>query len=99
MPDNEDTAFGFSAMTEDEMNKQSEVLEQKAKTEDSLTTNTVPIEKIDEIKNKLHGLRDMILPLLNNLSKNTEKDYILWPNRESDIKAFIDKMNNYIESN
>jgi hypothetical protein len=46
---------------------------------------------------KLYGLRDMIMPLLNNLKKNPEKDYINWPNRVEKIDAFIKKMNDYIE--
>ena len=40
----------------------------------------------------------MIMPLLNNLMKNPEKDTIVWPNREKTIKAFIKKMDDYINS-
>lgn len=47
---------------------------------------------------KVQGLRDMIMPLLNNLMKNPEKDTIVWPDREKKIKAFIKKMDKYIES-
>ena len=47
---------------------------------------------------KLQGLRDMIMPLLNNLMKNPEKDTILWPNREKKIKEFIKKMDDYINT-
>lgn len=54
--------------------------------------------KIENTENKLEGLRDMIMPLLNNLMKNPEKDTILWPNREAKIKAFIKKMDDYIKS-
>jgi len=56
----------------------------------------------EEIKtqshDKVHGLRNMIMPLLNNLSKNPEKDTIVWPNRDKTIKAFIKKMDDYIKS-
>lgn len=53
----------------------------------------------DEIVvDKLMGLRKMIMPLLNNLLRNPEKDTIVWPNREKKIKAFIEKMDNYINS-
>ena len=48
-------------------------------------------------QDKLIGLRDMIMPLLNNLMKDLDKDYIHWPNREKKIKAFIKKMNDYID--
>ena len=51
-----------------------------------------------EVKDKVQGLRDMIIPLLNNLMKNPEKDTIVWPDREKKIKAFIKKMDAYINS-
>ena len=47
---------------------------------------------------KVDGLRTMIMPLLNNLMKNPEKDTILWPNRDKKIKEFIKKMDDYIKS-
>jgi hypothetical protein len=56
----------------------------------------------EEIKaqsvDKVQGLRKMIMPLLNNLMKNPEKDTIVWPNRDKTIKAFIKKMDDYIAS-
>ena len=56
----------------------------------------------EEIKaqgeDKVQGLRKMIMPLLNNLMKNPEKDTIVWPNRDKTIKTFIKKMDDYINS-
>ena len=49
-------------------------------------------------QDKVHGLRKLIMPLLNNLLKNPEKDTIVWPNREKTINAFIKKMDDYIGS-
>jgi hypothetical protein len=54
--------------------------------------------KVENTENKLEGLRAMIMPLLNNLMKNPEKDTILWPDREKKIKQFIKKMDDYIAS-
>ena len=51
-----------------------------------------------EANDKVEGLRKMIMPLLNNLMKNPEKDTIVWPDREKKIKAFIKKMDDYISS-
>jgi hypothetical protein len=48
---------------------------------------------------KLNELRDMIMPLLENLKANPEKSYINWPNREEKINEFIDKINGFIEKN
>lgn len=53
--------------------------------------------KVAATEDKLQGLRNMIMPLLNNLMKNPEKDTILWPDREKKIKAFIKKMDDYIK--
>jgi hypothetical protein len=55
-------------------------------------------QKVASTEDKLAGLRAMIMPLLNNLMKNPEKDTILWPDREKKIKAFIKKMDDYIKS-
>lgn len=51
-----------------------------------------------EANDKVEGLRKMIMPLLNNLMKNPEKDTIVWPDREKKIQAFIKKMDDYINS-
>ena len=37
---------------------------------------------------KLDNLYNAIIPLLNNLKKNPEKDYILWPNRLEKVEQF-----------
>jgi len=55
-------------------------------------------EMQSQAKDKVQGLRDMIMPLLNNLMKNPEKDTIVWPDREKKIKAFVKKMDAYINS-
>lgn len=52
--------------------------------------------KIDYTSDKLYGLRDMIMPLLKNLLKDPEKEYILWPNRVEKIKDFIEKIDRYV---
>ena len=52
----------------------------------------------NDATDKVQGLRDMIMPLLNNLMKNPEKDTIVWPNRDKSIKSFIKKMDDYIKT-
>lgn len=51
----------------------------------------------EDMQAKIEGLRKMIMPLLNNLKKNPEKEYIHWPNRVEKIDQFINKMNKYID--
>lgn len=48
------------------------------------------IEK--DVKDKLKTLETMIMPLLVNLMKNPDKDYIHWPNRGPMIQKQIDKI-------
>ena len=50
-----------------------------------------------EAQTKLETLRDMIMPLLNNLAKDPDKEYILWPNRAEKIAAFIEKVNTFVD--
>lgn len=49
--------------------------------------------------NRAQQLRDMVMPLLNNMKLNPEKDYIQWKGNErvKQINAFIKKMNNLVD--
>lgn len=49
-----------------------------------------------EDKEKLLGLKAMIMPLLINLMKNPEQPIIKWPDRKAKIEEFIKKMDEYI---
>lgn len=48
--------------------------------------------EVDQTKTKLQQVEALIMPLLNNLMKNPEKEYIHWPNRQAIIKKQIDKI-------
>jgi hypothetical protein len=41
---------------------------------------------------RLNNLYNAVVPLLNNLKKNPEKDYILWPNRLAKVEEFEDHL-------
>lgn len=85
--------FGFSLVSETELKAHEQLLQKKIEEQSKV------VEKTEiELKDKLHGLRDMIMPLLNNLAKDPEKTYILWPERSAKIKLFIDKINKYVDS-
>ncbi len=68
--------FGFTAVTEDEL----EVAKAKAEVE---TTATGTQDRLDKLYNA-------IIPLLSNLKKNPEKEYIYWPNRNGKLEEFSD---------
>lgn len=75
-----DFDFGFTAVDENELEAV-----QKVTTEASSASAS-----LQEAEDKLNKLYNAILPLLTNLKKNPEKEYILWPNRTEKIEAFED---------
>jgi len=86
--DLDDHDFGFSAVSEDELKSMERQLQQQVEQKEqelSLTSK--------EYKDKLEMMYKLIMPLLVNLSKDSEKEYILWPDRSKKMKAFIDKIN------
>ena len=72
--------FGFTAVDESELEAV-----QKATTKVESTSS-----KVEETEEKLNKLYNAILPLLTNLKKNPEKEYILWPNRVEKVEQFED---------
>ena len=76
--------FGFTAVTEDELEA---VIEAKE-------TAVMKTAGLDRTQQKCDTLYNMIKPLLNNLAKNPEKDYIYWEGklRLKKIEEFSDKL-------
>jgi len=85
---NDDFDFGFSLVDENEL----DVVQQAQQT---ITTTSKAASASQE---KMDKLFNMVMPLLNNLSKNPEKEYIYWPNRIDKIEAFRDKLREVYES-
>lgn len=80
MADLLDFDFGFTAVDESELEAV-----QKVTSEASSAS-----AEAYEAEEKLNKLYNAILPLLSNLKKNPEKEYILWPNRVEKIEQFED---------
>jgi len=78
--------FGFTAVDEDE-------LEAVQQAQSDLTDLNHTAE---DAQGKLYRLYNAILPLLSNLKKNPEKDYIHWPNRTDKVEAFEDMISKII---
>jgi len=70
--------FGFTAVDETELEAV-----QQATTKVAETTNDV-----EALHTKIDRLYNAVTPLLNNLKKNPEKEYILWPNRLAKVEEF-----------
>ena len=73
--------FGFTAVDESELNSYQQATEAQAKVEETSQAVTATQEKVDALYNAIQ-------PLLNNLKKNPEKEYILWPQRLQKIEQF-----------
>ena len=69
--------FGFTAMDADELAAIDTKIIEKT------TTATEVIKKLD----------DFVRPLLENLAKDSDKDYIYWPNRIEIIQKKLEELN------
>jgi hypothetical protein len=79
--------FGFTAVSEEEL----EVVQKTtASAEEAAATAT-------SYEDKLNKLYNAIIPLLANLKKNPEKDYIYWPNRTEKVEQFEDMIANIVK--
>ena len=65
--------FGFTAMDADEL----------------ASVDTKIVEKTTTATQFIKNLDDFIRPLLENLAKDSDKDYIYWPNRVDIINKKI----------
>tara|TARA_A200000159_G_scaffold164475_1_gene194234 strand:+ start:1393 stop:1677 length:285 start_codon:yes stop_codon:yes gene_type:complete len=77
-----DFDFGFTAVDADELEVVQQAKEQVETTSASAQQNAA----------KAQLLYDAVVPLINNLKANPEKDYIYWPNRYEKLDAFADKL-------
>lgn len=75
-----DFDFGFTAVTEDELDS----------VQQASTAAKAASETADSWEAKCADLYNTFKPLLNNLAKNPEKDYIYWPNRMGKLEEFSD---------
>ena len=70
--------FGFTAVDEHELEAVQKEQEKAVNADESARTN----------QKQLDNLYNAIVPLLNNLKKNPQKEYILWPNRLKKVEEF-----------
>ena len=70
--------FGFTAVDEDELSS----------VQEATKTATATSVKAATTQDTLDKLYNAMIPLLNNLKKNPEKEYILWPKRLEKVEAF-----------
>ena len=70
--------FGFTAVDADEL----------------ASIDTKIVEKTTTATEVIEAMDNFIRPLLENLMKDSDKDYIYWPNRQEMTMKQIEKLNN-----
>lgn len=70
--------FGFTVVDENEL----EAVQKATQTAETASSSA------EEMQAKIDELYNAVQPLLNNLKKNPEKEYIYWPNRIDKVEAF-----------
>lgn len=75
--------FGFTAVDEEEL--------QAVQTTAALASDAEQLATTTQ--QRLDSLYNAVVPLLNNLKKNPEKEYILWPDRLAKVEAFETHLN------
>ena len=89
--DDDTLDFGFSAVSEADLKSVEKQLQQE------IDSKAEELEKVEKsYKVKLEKLHKMIMPLLNNLAKDPDKEYIHWPNRTAKIEDFKKKINKLV---
>lgn len=89
---NEDDDFGFSLLTEQELEENNQFIKEKIE-----QSNQKAVLTEEQWRGKLVELKDMVMPLLKNLAKDPDKEYILWPNRVEKIQKFMNKIEKYVD--
>ena len=78
----QDFDYGFTAVAETEL----EAVPVASQADATASTDT------KEKQDKMDTMYNAMIPLLNNLQKNPEKEYIYWPDRHNKVEQFRDKL-------
>ena len=85
----DDFDFGFSIVDENELEAVTKVESKLQETSSSVQAATAEVKTIQAKMDKMYNA---VIPLLNNLQKNPEKEYIYWPNRKEIIERQIQRI-------
>jgi hypothetical protein len=87
-----DFDFGFTAVSETELKAMEQQLKQ------TVEQKSAELEEVSRTyEEKLNALYKMVMPLMKNLAKDSEKDYIYWPDRHKKMNEFIVKIDTLME--
>ena len=85
----DDFDFGFSIVDENELEAVTKV---ESKLQQTSTGAATAVAETKSIQAKMDKMYNAVIPLLNNLQKNPEKEYIYWPGRHNKVEQFRDKL-------
>ena len=68
------------------------MLLQRRQAEESDDVQIAISQAQEEVQSQVVDLEKLIMPLLVNLLKTADKEYIHWPNREKQVQGTIDKV-------
>ena len=92
-----DYDYGFTGVSEEEYRKketQANIKERDVELEKQKIEASK--DKLESIyKGKLREVEKLVMPLLVNLLKTSDKEYIYWPDRKEQIEGQIDKLLSY----
>ena len=100
-----DYDYGFTGVSEEEYRKKETEADQKvseaeAEASRKLRDASLKVNKIEAAKDKLESAykdrlyecEKLVMPLLVNLLKTSDKEYIYWPDRKEQVEGQIDKL-------
>ena len=90
-----DFDFGFTGVSEEEYEGQIKQVEQTVSVEARQKIQEIEAEKdrsVSNLEGKVTELEKIIMPLLVNLIKTADKEYIYWPNRQQKVQSMIDRV-------
>ena len=90
-----DFDYGFTGVSEEEYEGQIKQVEQSVSVEAQQKIQEIEAEKdrtVSDLEGKVEDLEKIIMPLLVNLLKTADKEYIYWPNRQQTVQQQIDRV-------
>ena len=103
-----DYDYGFTGVSEEEYRKKEteadlKVSQAEKDAAQKLRDASLKINKAEaakdklesEYKDRLYEVEKLVMPLLVNLLKTADKEYIYWPDRKEQVEGQIDKLLGY----
>ena len=98
----EEVDFGFTAVDADSVEGNetdgTESTESIQRLENKIDALVSCADTEQIFRDKFEALESLMIPLLYNLKKNPDKEYIYWPDRESKLQSQIDQIINITRS-